>query len=142
MDFTWITAIANRVSSAFKGLSETTDPHKVVSVRNEDFAPYEANYNEMRRIISESKELDDIAKLNALKSINDDIEARRQRTDETVLQYRRETSETFLKTLQGFLTLGVSFAPEMIKHYKAMVAEMDGGLSLYVPIDEEGHSLK
>jgi hypothetical protein len=97
---------------------EHVDPEKIVRAINDAESEAMKNYDEMRNIIVNSSELNDQQKLQAIQAINKDMESHRVRAGKNIREHQAESADLVMKIFSGFLTAGISFAPEIIEKFK------------------------
>jgi len=115
-----LAGLVDKFLGIFQDLSEQVKAEKIASDIKPREEAFEKNYEAMRQIIVDSPDFNDKEKLIALQSLNDVIGDRQKQIDDQLMERQNNAADVIIKVLSGFLTLGVSLAPDIIKKIKGL----------------------
>lgn len=116
-----IADMLKKVLDFSKSVIDAADPEKYADSVNKLHQGVSDTYSEMRAVIRESKNFTDEEKLEKLKELANQ-EAESKRKCEEALQGNTEhVANIALEIVKGFLTLGISFVPEIARRLKLVV---------------------
>ena len=113
-----IAEMVKSIADLSKVVVESTDAEKYANGIQKLNQGVSDSYEQMRLIIINSKEYTEEQKLEKLESIARLELESKQKCDEALRGNREHVANIAIEIIKGFLTCGVSFAPEIIKRLK------------------------
>lgn len=111
--------ILKEIFSLSKKVLDSTDSEKHAKSVNALNVGVSDTYAKMREIIVNCNKFSDEEKIQKLAELAEQEKESKEKCNEMILENRKNVTDVIMTVLKGFLTCGISFAPEIIKGLKS-----------------------
>lgn len=126
MNFAVFSKLIEVVSQVTGKTIDFMDSKKYADAVNELTNDYDAVFAEIKDSIVRDESLTEAEKRQALLSLNDEISKRKENAGKDIREHQNHAGQLVLKIFAGLMTVGISFAPEVIARIKQQLPEKEG----------------